>query len=152
MHETSETPSAFPALPLAGLFARGLLGLLFGMLGWHKVFAMGPVEHARRYFLEGYAETWIPLWALWAAGTAIPFVELLAGGLVLAGFRLRAALALLALDLLVVTYGHMLADPFFDVTTHVAPRAALVLLLLLLPARAHRWSVDAALSARTPAG
>lgn len=136
---------ALPSLPLAGLFTRGLLGLLFGMLGWHKVFVMGPAEHARRFFVEGYAETWIPLWALWAAGAAVPFVELLGGALVLVGFRLRAALALLALDLLVVTYGHLLADPFFDVTTHVAPRAALILLLLLLPTPAHRWSVDARL-------
>ncbi|NIP60530.1 MAG: hypothetical protein GWM92_19305 [Gemmatimonadetes bacterium] len=145
MREATEAPSRLPSLPLAGLFARGLLGLLFGMLGWHKVFAMGPVEHARRFFVEGYAETWIPLWALWAVGAAIPFVELLGGGLVLVGLRFRAALALLALDLLVVTYGHMLAEPFFDVTTHVAPRGALVLLLLLLPARAHRWSLDSAL-------
>ena len=146
MREASETPPHLPSLPLAGLFARCLLGLLFGMLGWHKVFVLGPLEHARRFFVEGYADSWIPLWLLWTVGAAVPFVELLAGGLALVGFRLRAALALLALDLVVVTYGHLLADPFFDVTTHVAPRAALLLVLLLLPAEGHRWSVDARFS------
>ena len=34
------------------LFARLVLGLIFGMAGWGKVFKMGAVTHAHRYFVD----------------------------------------------------------------------------------------------------
>ncbi len=33
------------------LFARLVLGLIFFMAGVYKVFQLGPLEHARKYFL-----------------------------------------------------------------------------------------------------
>jgi len=33
------------------LFARLVLGLIFLMAGVYKVFQLGPLEHARKYFL-----------------------------------------------------------------------------------------------------
>ena len=65
------------------LFARLVLGLIFFMAGVFKVFQMGPLEHARKYFLP-YDDTFLPVWSLWATGVTIPFVELIAGG---PGFR-----------------------------------------------------------------
>ncbi|MFQ5690533.1 MAG: MauE/DoxX family redox-associated membrane protein [Gemmatimonadota bacterium] len=135
-------PAWSPELRWIAFFARGLLGLLFLMTGWTKMFHMGPLEHARQFFVEPYAETWIPVWLLWALGTVVPFVELVSGGLLLVGLWVRRVLLTLGFLLLMVTYGHLLAEPFFDVTTHIFPRAALLLLLLALPHDADTVSLD----------
>ncbi len=63
----------------AAFFARWILGLIFFMAGWFKVFEMGAVQHAQTLFVEGYQDSWIPEWMLWTTGSVIPFVELLAG-------------------------------------------------------------------------
>ncbi|MCZ6478593.1 MAG: hypothetical protein O6851_09800 [Gemmatimonadetes bacterium] len=133
---------------LVAFFARGLLGVLFLMTGGFKVFEMGALEHARLLFVQGYAESWIPVWLLWGLGTLIPFVELVGGVLLLAGFRVREALVALGFLLLVVAYGHLLKEPFFDITTHVFPRAILLLILLAVPRAADVWSVDGWLTRR----
>ena len=58
------------------LFARLVLGLMFFQGAWWRVFELGPREHARRFFVDPYAGSFLPEWSLWAAGTAVPFVEL----------------------------------------------------------------------------
>jgi hypothetical protein len=67
--------------------ARVILGLIFGMAGCWKVFSLGPIEHARQLFVVPYAGTVLPAWSLWAIGTVIPFVELVAGALLFIGWR-----------------------------------------------------------------
>jgi uncharacterized membrane protein YphA (DoxX/SURF4 family) len=42
------------------LFARLILGLIFFMAGVMKVFQLGPLEHARKYFLP-YTDTFLPV-------------------------------------------------------------------------------------------
>jgi uncharacterized membrane protein YphA (DoxX/SURF4 family) len=86
--------------------ARVVLGLLFGMRGWDKVFNMTPAVHASRFFTGPYADTWIPQWLLWATGITIPFVELIGGWLLVVGWRTNEALVALGLLLMLVTYGH----------------------------------------------
>lgn len=124
------------------LFTRGLLGLLFFMAGWYKVFDLGALEHARHFFVEGYRDDWIPVWLLWTVGTVIPFLELAGGALLLAGWRVREALWTLGGILLVVTYGHLLKEPLFDITTHIFPRAVFLIVLLAVPRAADRYSVE----------
>src|SRR5258708_36328587 len=92
------------------LFARLVLGLIFFMAGFWKVFQLGPLQHARKYFLP-FADTFLRVWSLWAVGVTIPFVELIGGGLVILGFRVREALIALGFVLAVVTFGHLLKDP-----------------------------------------
>lgn len=123
------------------LFARLVLGLIFFMAGVYKVFTLTPAGHARRLFLP-YGDTFLPVWSLWAAGVAIPFVELVAGGLLLIGLRVRMALVALGLVLAVVTFGHLLHEPLYPFHEHVIPRLALLLFLLWSPADWDRWSVD----------
>ena len=48
----------------AVLFARLVLGLIFFMAGFWKVFQLGPLEHVRKYFLP-FADTFLPVWSLW---------------------------------------------------------------------------------------
>lgn len=124
------------------LFARCVLGLIFFMAGWYKVFTMGAPEHARRLFVEPYANTFLPVWSLWATGTAIPYVELVAGALLIIGLRVREASVALGVVLVVVTFGHLLKEPFYEFHTHVIPRLALLLFILLLPRQADRFSLD----------
>ena len=71
------------------LFARLVLGLIFFMAGLSKTFQLGPLEHARKYFLP-YSDIFLPIWSLWAVGVVIPFVELLAGALLIRAARVRA--------------------------------------------------------------
>ncbi len=124
------------------LIARLLLGLIFFMAGLWKVFTLGPLEHARRWFIGPYADTFLPVWALWATGTVVPVVELVAGGLLIVGLWTRHALLALGGVLVVVTFGHLLADPLYEFHTHVIPRTALLLFVLVMPASEDRASVD----------
>lgn len=123
------------------LFARLVLGLIFFMAGVMKVFQLGPLNHARRYFLP-FADTFLPVWSLWAMGVAIPFVELIGGALVILGLRVREALVALGFVLAVVTFGHLLRDALYEFHTHVIPRLALLLFIFLLPRADDRFSLD----------
>jgi len=127
------------------LFARLVLGLIFFMAGVMKVFELGPLNHARKYFLP-FADTFLPVWSLWAMGVVIPFVELIAGAMVILGLRVREALVALGFVLAVVTFGHLLHDALYEFHTHVIPRLALLLFVLLLPREDDRFSIDYLLS------
>ena len=122
-------------------FARLVLGLIFFMAGEWKVFQLGPLEHARMFFLP-FSDTFLPVWSLWAMGVVIPFVELIAGGLLILGLRTRDALVALGFVLVVVTFGHLLKEPLYEFHTHVIPRLALLLFILMLPREADRFSID----------
>lgn len=124
------------------LFARGVLGFIFFMAGVYKVFQMGPLGHARHFFIEPYAGTFLPTWSLWAVGTIIPIIELVAGALVIVGLRTREALVALGCILVVVTFGHLLKEPLYEFHTHVIPRLALLLFILMLPREDDRFSLD----------
>jgi uncharacterized membrane protein YphA (DoxX/SURF4 family) len=132
----------------AVLFARLVLGLIFFMAGVHKVFEQGPVEHARQWFLP-YRDTFLPVWSLWAVGTAIPFVELGAGALLLLGFRIRDALVALGAVLVIVTFGHLLKEPLYAFHEHVIPRLGLLVFVLAMPTSADRFALDDLLRARS---
>ena len=136
------------------LFARLILAFIFFMAGAWKVFSLGPLEHARRLFVEPYAHTFLPRWALWATGTVVPFVELVAGGFLLVGYRTRSALLALGGVLVLVTFGHLVKEPLYEFHSHVIPRTALLLFVLVMPASEDRFSVDGwrRRAARTPGG
>ncbi len=125
----------------AMLFARLVLGLIFFMAGVWKVFQLGPLQHARKYFLP-FADTFLPVWSLWATGVVIPFVELIGGALVILGLRTREALIALGFVLAIVTFGHLLKEPLYEFHTHVIPRLALLLFVFMLPREDDRFSVD----------
>lgn len=123
------------------LFARCIVGLMFLMAGVFKVFDMGPLEHARQLFLP-YQDTFLPVWTLWATGVAIPFVELIAGGLLVIGFRTRWAACALGFVLITVTFGHLLSSPLYAFHEHVVPRLLFVLVVLFTPQGWDRYSTD----------
>jgi uncharacterized membrane protein YphA (DoxX/SURF4 family) len=127
------------------LFARLVLGLIFFMAGVSKVFQLGPLEHARKYFLP-FSDTFLPVWSLWLVGVTIPVIELVAGALLLLGLRIRDALIALGFVLVIVTFGHLLREPLFNFSGHVIPRLLLLLFLLWAPRELDRFSFDHILS------
>ena len=129
------------------LFARLVLGLIFFMAGVWKVFQLGPFEHARKYFLP-FSDTFLPVWSLWLIGATIPLLELIAGALVLLGLRTREALIALGFVLVIVTFGHLLREPLYNLTGHIIPRLALLLFVLWCPREHDRFSLDYFLTRR----
>lgn len=129
-------------------FSRAILGLIFFMAGVYKCFQMTPLGHARRFFVEPYTGTFLPVWSLWLTGTIVPVVELIAGAMVLIGFRTRPALLALGGVLVLVTFGHLLKEPLYEFHTHVIPRLALLIVVLLLPPDEDVISVDGFLRSR----
>ena len=129
-------------------FVRWVLGLIFFMAGWWKTFDLGPLEHARKLFVEPYADTWLPAWLLWASGTVVPIVELAAGALMCLGLRVREAGIAIGFILIVVDYGHLLKEALFDTTHHIFPRLVLLTFVLVAPAGRDLLSLDSWLGRR----
>jgi uncharacterized membrane protein YphA (DoxX/SURF4 family) len=129
-------------------FCRSILGLIFLMAGVYKCFVLTPSGHAREYFVGPYGDTFLPTWTLWVAGTAVPLVELIAGALVLVGFKTRPAMLSLGGVLVLVTFGHLLKEPLYEFHTHVIPRLALLTVVLLMPREEDAISVDGLLRPR----
>ena len=128
-------------------FAREVLGFIFFMAGVYKVFQLGPLNHARKYFLP-FSNTFLPVWSLWATGTVIPFVELIAGALLIVGLRIRDAPIGLGGVLVIVTFGHLLENPLYPFHEHVIPRLALVVFVFMIPRDEDRFSLDHFISLR----
>ena len=143
--------NSIPDRTWAIFIARTILGLIFFMAGMWKVFDLGPIEHARRLFVEPYADTFLPVWSLWLTGTIIPVIELTAGALVLVGIWTRPALLALGAVLITVTFGHLVAEPLYQFHTHVIPRTALLLFVLVMPRSEDRLSLEAWLAGRRTA-
>lgn len=125
-------PALIPPCAWAAFVARVILGLTFFMAGCFKVFTLGAAEHARTLFVEPYAETFLPAWALASVGAAIPFVELAGGALLLLGWKRRLAAFALGGVLILVTFGHLLAEPLYALHAHVLPRTLLLVIVLVL--------------------
>jgi putative oxidoreductase len=129
-------------------FTRVTAGLLFAVAGVHKVFIMTPQVHARKLFLEPDQHTWIPHFLLWSLGLGILFIDLIAGWLLVAGLLRRPVAISLGFLLLIVTYGHALMEPLFNVNSHIFPRLIVLLPTLALSTEADPWSFDAVRSRR----
>ncbi len=134
--------------PIANFIVRWILGLLFLMAGFWKVFVLTPAGHAQQFFVEGFSDSWIPTWLLQLVGYSIPFLELVAGLLICIGLRTREALVAVGLLLIVTTYGHALQQPLFDIDGHTFTRLALIIFLLLAPVGRDTYSIDQWLLAR----
>ena len=122
--------------------ARVTAGLLFAIVGVHKVFIMTPQVHARKLFLEPYQHTSIPHFLPWSLG-GIPVVELIAGWLLVGGFLRRPFAISLRFLLLTVTYGDALLEPLLNGNSHIFPRLILLLSTLALRTETDPWSLDA---------
>ena len=121
-------------------FLRSLLGIIVLMQGWGKVFGWGLPKVYDMWFKD-FEKTFLPKWVIWGTAYYTSYVELIAGLLLIVGLFKRIALYLLAVDLLIVSYGHGLLEPIWDLQ-HVIPRSILVGALLLLPDEWDKWRIS----------
>ncbi len=122
------------------LFIRALLGIIFLMQGFGKVFTIG-VANVYGMFFKDFEKTILPNWLIWSTAYYTSYVELVCGFLLIIGLFKKYVLYLLAADLLVVSFGHGLMQPIWDLQ-HVIPRAILLIPLFLLPQEWDRWKAD----------
>lgn len=126
----------------AGLFfIRVLLGIIFFFQGYGKVFTMSVSQVYDRFFKE-FENTMLPKWLIVSTAYYTSYVELIGGILLITGLFRKQAMYLLAMDLLVVSFGHGFMEPIWDLS-HVVPRAVLLSALFLLPTSWDIWNADA---------
>lgn len=120
------------------LIMRSLLGIIFLMQGYGKVFTWG-MEGVYGSFAP-YEEK-LPTFLVKFAAYYTSFAELIGGLLLVLGLFRNYTLYALGLVLLVVSFGHGLSAPIWDLS-HVFPRAVLLIALLLVPQEWDKWHLD----------
>lgn len=132
----------------ATLIARLLLAIPTIAAALWKIFVLGPFVQTRQFYVIPLGGTMVPIWLRWLIGYPVPFVELVAGGLLLIGTQTRGALLAIAATLIVSTLGMAAHEPQHDLPIQLLPRIALLLYLLAMPESGDRWSLDAWLERR----
>jgi len=123
---------------------RLVLGFLVFAQGFGKVFKFGVDAVYQNFFAETYKDL-LPDFLVIATAYYTSYIELIAGLMIVIGFKRDYALYALSSVLVIVTFGHGLAEPIWD-TSHVMPRLILLVALLLLPKEWDRWSIDGLLT------
>ncbi len=123
------------------LFARALLGIIFLMQGYGKIFTY-TVPKVYNMFFKNFETTFLPKWIMWVTAYYTSYAEMICGFLLIIGLFREYALYLLGIDLLIVSYGHGLLEPVWDLQ-HVMSRAILLIMLLLAPQRWDLWHINA---------
>ena len=126
----------------AGIFfTRALLGIILIMQGYGKIFTY-TVPKVYNMFFKDFEATFLPKWLIWCTAYCTSYVELICGFLLIIGLFREYALYFLGVDLLIVSFGHGILEPIWDLQ-HVIPRAILLITLLLTPQQWDQWNVDA---------
>ncbi len=122
------------------LTIRLILGFLFFWQGYGKVFKFGVDNVYNNFFKKTYQEL-LPDFLVLGTAYFTTFAELIAGFLLIIGLGRDWALYTLAAVLVVVTFGHGMAEPIWD-ASHVLVRAVFLIPLLLLPKEWDAFSLD----------
>jgi putative oxidoreductase len=122
------------------LFTRMLLGIIFFMQGFGKVFTFS-VPKVYDMFFKDFETTFLPRWLIWATAYYTSYTEMICGFLLIIGLFRKYAMHLLAADLLIVSFGHGLMEPIWDLS-HVMPRAILLITLFLAPTEWDKYHTD----------
>ncbi len=124
--------------------ARIILGLIFLMAGYGKVFTWG-IDNVYNSSFASFNTTFLPEFLLKFTAYYTSYIELLAGLLLIVGIKRDYALHALASVLIIVTFGHGLQSPIWDVKD-VIFRTILLGALLVAPAEWDKWQVERLLS------
>lgn len=130
---------------------RTILGFVYLFAGIHKIVNVGPLAYGQALAITDGAR-FFPAALLTGVGTLVPFMEIALGVLVLVGLWTRPALHALAVLLCLIAAGygvsgllHPMGATAMNITivnTFILPRAALIIVTLLIPAHADALSVD----------
>ena len=119
---------------------RLILGFIFFWQGYGKVFKFGIDNVYNNFFKKTYQDL-LPDFVVLGTAYFTTFAELIAGFLLIIGLKRDWALYIFAAVLVVVTFGHGMAEPIWD-TSHVLVRAVFLIPLLLLPKEWDIFSLD----------
>ncbi len=144
------------------LFMRLVLAAVLITAGFSMIFLATPGEEGQSASFESETfDNWPPdsqLWVMhWAGeegspilllvaraiGFVIPWVLLITGAMILAGFLTRWAGIALGITFIVVLIGILVRDPLAILTSHLLPYFLLLLFILLLERMGNMFSVDA---------
>lgn len=129
------------------LTLRLLLGFIFLMQGYGKVFNWGvDGVYTSGFATESYQM--FPDLLLYFFAYYTSYIELIGGLLLIIGLWRDYSLYALASVLVIVTFGHGLASPIWDLS-HVMFRAIPLIGLLLLPKNWDRYSIDGFIASRS---
>lgn len=126
---------------VAVLTIRLLLGFIVFFQGFGKVFKMGLNNVYESFFNKAPLNDLLPDFLLLSTAYYTSLVELIVGFLIIIGLKRDIALYFLASVLVIVSFGHGLESPIWDLS-HVMYRAILLVALLLLPKDYDRYSID----------
>lgn len=135
---------------IAVLTLRLILGFIFLMQGFGKVFTWGVENVYNMDFFYGTYKDLLPEFIIRATAYYTSYVELIAGLMVVLGLKRDYALYALASVLVIVTFGHGLADPVWNLS-HVMYRTMLLVTLLILPREWDKFSMDGLINKYTRA-
>lgn len=125
---------------IALLTIRLLLGFIFFFQGFGKIFKFGVENVYQNFFAKTY-DGILPDFLLGITAYYTSYIEFLGGILLIIGFKRDYTLYALASVLIIVTFGHGLVEPIWDLS-HVMYRAILLLALLLLPKEWDHFQLD----------
>jgi len=132
---------------IAVVTIRLVLGFIFFMQGFGKVFKWGVENLYKMDFFHGTYKDMLPDFIIHATAYYTSYVELIGGFLLIIGFKRNFVLYALASVLVIVTFGHGLAEPIWDLS-NVMYRLILLVALLLLPSSWDIFSLDSLLGKR----
>ena len=144
-------PAVAAEMAWAVFVPRTILGFVYLFAGIHKIVNVGPLAYGQAMAMSDGAR-FVPAGVLMAVGTGVPFMEVALGALLLIGLWTRPTLRVLAVLICVIAAGygisgllHPMGATAMNITivnTFIMPRAALIIVSLLLPAEADWLSVD----------
>lgn len=123
------------------LTGRLVLGFIFLMQGYGKVFSWGVENVYQQKFFLGTYKDLLPDFIIYSTAFYTSYIELIGGFLLVLGLKRNFSLFALASVLVIVTFGHGLATPIWDLN-QVVFRTILLMTLLLLPEDWDRFSLD----------
>lgn len=125
---------------IALLTIRLLLGFILFFQGFGKIFKFGVDNVYTNFFAKTYHGI-LPEYLLQATAYYTSYIEFIGGVLLIIGFKRDYTLYALASALIIITFGHGLVEPIWDLS-HMMFRAILLLTLLLLPTAWDQYRLD----------
>jgi len=122
-------------------FARVLLGIIFLAQGYGKVFTWGVDQFMKSdFFYKPYKDI-LPDYLIYATAYYTSYVELISGILLIIGYKTNIALYTLCSVILIVSIGHGMIEPIWDLS-HVIYRSILIIFLLRYSIEGNIISLD----------
>ncbi|NAS31016.1 DoxX family membrane protein [Flavobacteriaceae bacterium R38] len=129
------------------LFSRLLLGVVLLMQGYGKVFKWG-VSNVYNNGFKAYEETFLPEFLLKFTAYFTSYGELICGLLLVLGLFRKQAYLVIAAILLIVSYGHGLVSPIWDMQ-HVLVRSVFLVFLMMVPLNKDRYALDQLITSKS---